>query len=61
MGQTEKSTEIYILPYAKQIVNVKLWYNAGSSTCCSVINRWVKGGRKVEEGGNICIPVADSC
>ena len=30
---------------------------------CDVLEGWdgVGGGREVQEGGNICIPTADSC
>ena len=30
---------------------------------CDNLERWdgVEGGREVQEGGNICIPMADSC
>ena len=37
----------------------------GAQTQCSVDNLegWdrVGGGREAQEGGNICLPVADSC
>ena len=30
---------------------------------CDNLERWdgVEGGREVQEGGNVCIPMADSC
>ena len=50
----ESSTEIYILPCVKQIANRKF---------CDNLEGWdgVGDGKEVQEGGDICIPVADSC
>ena len=60
----ESSIEIYTLPYAKYIARGKLLYNTGSSTqCFDDLEGWggVGSGREVQEGGDICILMADSC
>ena len=59
----DSSTETYTLPCTKQVANGKLPYNTGSSTLYSV--RTYRGGmrwgmREVQEGGDICILMADS-
>ena len=55
----ESSIEIYTLPYVKQIAIGRLVYNIGSSAQCSVIT-W-RGRREAQDGGDICILMADSC
>ena len=44
------SIETYILPYVKEIVSGNLLYDAGSSNPML----W-------DKGGDICMPMADSC
>ena len=53
------STEPYTLPYVKQIARGKLLYKTESSTQCSVTTE--KGEREAQQGGNVCILMADSC
>ena len=59
----ESSMEIYTLLYAKQTASENLLCKTGSSTQCSVMTwrggmgRW--GGREAQEGGDICILMAD--
>ena len=52
-------------PYVKQIVNGNLLYGSRNLNRVSVINLegWdgVGDGREVQKGGDICIPMADSC
>ena len=53
-----------ILPYVKQIANGYLQFDSGNSTRLSKdLEGWdgKGGGREVQEGGDICIPMADSC
>ena len=61
----EDSMETYILPYVKQIAGGNLLYDTGSSNpvLCDNLEAWdgVGHGRKVQEGGDIHIPMADSC
>ena len=53
--------DINILPCVKQIASGKLLYSTGSSVWCSVMTeRGGMVGRDVQEGGDICIYVADS-
>ena len=53
------------LPYVKQIASGNLLYDTGSSNLalCDNLEGWdrVGGGRGIQEGGNICIPMAHSC
>ena len=61
----ENGIETCILSYLKQIANPVSMYETG----CSCLVPWddpegcdrVGGGREVQERGNICIPMADSC
>ena len=50
-----------MLPCVKQTASGKLPYNTGSSAWCSVMT-WgeMGGGREAQEGGDICIHMADS-
>ena len=61
----ERVTWKLTLPYVKQIANRNLLYGSGNSNRGPVINLegWdgEEGGRKVQKGGDICIPMADSC
>ena len=52
---------MYILPYVKYIAHGNLLYNTGSPK--PVLCHNLGGGRgwEVLEGGDICIPMADSC
>ena len=57
---------MYALLYVIQIANAKLLYNTRSSTWCSMTTErggmgWEVGSAEVQEGGNICTPMADSC
>ena len=58
----ESSIETYTLPYVKLDSQ---WEFAGSSNpvLCNNLEEWdgVEGGREVQEGGDTCIPMADSC
>ena len=60
----ESSKEIQTLPYLKQRASGGLLYDAGSSNqaLCDDLDRWhgVESGKEVLEGGDICIPMADS-
>ena len=61
----ESGIETYTLPYVKLIASGNLLYYAGSSklVLCDSLEGWdrVGGGREVQEGGDICILMADSC
>ena len=62
----ESSMEKCTLPYVKWIASGNLLYDSGTSRSrllCDNLEGWdvVGGGREVQEGGDICIPVADSC
>ena len=60
----ESSMEIYTLPYVKYITSGNLLYDSGNSPWGSVnLGGWdgVGGRKEVQEGGDICIPKADSC
>ena len=54
-----------ILPYVKQIANGNLLYGSGKLKQALYINLegWDGEGdrRDIQEGGYICIPMADSC
>ena len=65
-GQSLKSnTEIYTLPYIKQIASGNLLYDPGSSNSlfCDNLEGWIGmgSGSMVQEGEDICVPMADSC
>ena len=57
--------ETYTLPYLKQRASGNLLYDVGSSNqgLCDNLEGWdgVESGREVLEGGDIYIPMADSC
>ena len=61
----ERVTWKLTLPYVKQIANRNLLYGSRNSNRGSVIN--LEGwngegkGREVQKGGDICIPMANSC
>ena len=61
----ESSVETYSLPYVNYIAGGNLLSDTGSSSpvLCGDLQRWdgVGGGREVKEGGDICVPMADSC
>ena len=61
----ETSMETYTLPYVKYIASGNLLYVTGRSdlVLCDILDGWdgVGGVREVQEGGDICIPMADSC
>ena len=44
-------------------VSEKVLYDSGSSVLCDNLEGQdeVGGGREVQEGGDICVPMADSC
>ena len=63
-GHRERSTEIYTLPYVKQIASGRYGVSQGAYLVfCDNLEGWnvVGGGREAQEGGNKCIPIADSC
>ena len=60
------------LPYVKQTTNGNLLYGSGNSKqgLCINLEGWggeregwggERDGREVQKGGDICIPMADSC
>ena len=55
----------HTLSYIKQIANGNSLYDSGNSslTLCNNPEGWDEeaDGREVQEGGDICIPMADSC
>ena len=59
----EKVTWKLTLPYVKQIANGNVLYVSGNSNRGSVSTQ--RGGKEdagdIQEGGDICIPMADSC
>ena len=61
----ESSMETFTLPYVKYVASGNLLSDTGSSSpvLCDDLERWdeVGGGREVKEGGDTCIPTADSC
>ena len=61
----ERVTWKLTLPYAKEIANGKFLYGLGNSNRGSIsIQRGGMGremGERFKKGGNICIPMADSC
>ena len=57
------SMETYILSYVRQTGSGNLLYDSESSNRCSVttvLRDGAGGGREVQEGGDICRPMADS-
>ena len=60
---SESNTETYALLYVEQITGGKLLYNTKSSTWCSVttLEGWDRGWGRVQDGGDTCILMADSC
>ena len=57
----ERVTWKHTLPYVKQPANGNLLYQQGAEIAALQQPRGVGGGREVQEGEDICIPVADSC
>ena len=58
----ENRIETYTLPYLKQTASGNLQYDSWSSTVlCDNLEGLDEVGRGIQEGGNICIPMADSC
>ena len=61
----ERVTWKLTLPYAKYMVNGNLLYGSGNSNRGSCINLegWdgEADGREVQNGGDMCTPMADSC
>ena len=64
-GQTERSTETYILSYRKPRASGNLKFVSGSSNRCSVttsgVTWWGGSAGEAQEGGDIRMPMADSC
>ena len=62
---SENSIETYILPYVKWIASGSLMYDAGNPklVLCDNLERWggEGSGKGVQEGGDTCMPMADSC
>ena len=58
----EIGTDIYTLPCIKQIASGKLLYNHRefNSVFCDDLERWDGGRRELQEGGDICVHIADS-
>ena len=54
----ELNMEKYTLPYVKYIANANLLCDSGNSNWGSVTPQ--RGGREVQKGGDIGIPVVDS-
>ena len=61
----KNSIEKYRLPYVQVIALGSLIYNAGNPklVLCDNLKGWSGegGGRGVQEGGDMCIPMAVSC
>ena len=57
----ERVTCKLIFPYVKYIANGNLLYVSGNSNRGSVSTQRGGMGREFQEGGDICIPMADSC
>ena len=49
------------LPYVKQIASGNLLYGSGNSNRGSASTQTGEMGREFQKGGDICIPMADSC
>ena len=60
----ERVTQKFTMPYVKQIANGNLLYDSGNSTG-ALRQAEGQGGeedeRKVQEGGDMGVPMADSC
>ena len=59
----EVRIDIYTLPWVNQGASGNLLHSTGNSARCSVMTYkggMGVGGREVQEGGDICIHVADS-
>ena len=62
VGQTERVALKHVLSYVQWIANGKSLYNTWSSTLYfGTTTDGVRGGREVQEGGDICILKADAC
>ena len=61
----ETNIETCILPYVKEMTSASLMHEAGHSKLVlwdnSEVWGWQGGGRGVQDGGNTCAPVANSC
>ena len=57
----DSDMETYTLPQVKQIANGNLLYDSGNSNQGSVTTYRGGMGWEVQEGGDICIPMADPC
>ena len=61
---SENSTETYTLPYAKQITSGSLMFDTGhpKPVLCDKLEEWggEGGARGIQDGGDTCMPVADS-
>ena len=60
----ERVTGKLTLPYVKQIANGNVLYGSGNSNgLCINLEGWdgEGEGREFQKGGDICIPIADSC
>ena len=61
----ESSMETYTPSSAKHMASGNLLYDSGNSKqgLCNNLEGWdwEGDGRQVQEGGDICIPMADSC
>ena len=61
----ERVTWKLILPYVKQIANhlFAVWLRKLKQGLCINLEGWSgeADGREVQRGGDICIPMADSC
>ena len=61
----ERVTGKLTLPYVKQIANGNLLYGSGNSKQELCINfKGLDGegnGKEIQKGGDICVPMADSC
>ena len=57
--------ETYTLLYGKQTASGNLLYDARhlNLVLCDNLEGWDEagGGRELQEGGDVCTPVADSC
>ena len=60
----ENSTETCTLPYVKQTASGSLMYDAGNPklVLCDNLEQWGGEGvgRGVQEGGDSCVPIANS-
>ena len=61
----ERSMETHTLPYVKQVASGNFLDAAGNSNpvLCDNLEGWnvARGGREVPDGGDIHIPMVDSC